>query len=99
MTAHDLRNLGHHGSDRVYPGGIKESVMEEKWYVFNIVTRVTADTETDAFRLLAPALETLQKLDVVRFPPIVELLKEDEPHDGHRIPLPIVEVPEQYGIS
>lgn len=73
--------------------------MEETWYVFSIVTRVRANTEDDAFRLMFPALETLRKLDAGNLEPRVELLEEQEPHTVQRVPAPLAEVPPQYGIS
>lgn len=59
--------------------------MTDKWYRFQITVTVVAETETDAFRMMHPALSTLRELHPVRKEPDVELLQEDDPFYGHQV--------------
>ncbi len=52
-------------------------MTEDREFTFQITCKVTAATDTDAFRLLAPALDTIRALDIKRGMPEVELLAEN----------------------
>lgn len=61
---------------------------EDIEYTFTITTKVTARTDVDAFRMLAPGLDALRQLDAERRFAEIELVSEQPqfvrpPVDNH----------------